>query len=151
MEGIGIREMSGNDLPRVIAIENECHATPWTSNSFEYEIRNKGAILKVAVLDGQVVGYICIRTILDMTHVLNIAVLPEFRRVGIGSMLLYGALKALAQLIPDKNLTLDVRESNFAAIRLYEKFGFKVTGSRRGYYKKPEEDAMIMELDIQSA
>lgn len=150
MEGIKIREMSNSDLPEVIDIENLCHATPWTSNSFEYEISNKEAILRVAVLDGKIVGYVCVRTILDLTHLLNLSVLPEFRRLGIGSMLLNSVLLTLRQLDSDSDVTLEVRESNIAAIKLYEKFGFVITGKRRDYFKKPEEDAAIMKLDIQS-
>ena len=148
MEGIIIREMSANDLPEVIAIEDQCHAAPWTSNSFKYEITNKEAVLKVVELNEQVIGYVCVRTILDMTHLLNISVMPEFRRLGIGSMLLYGVLQTLRQLKPDQVITLEVRESNTAAKKLYRKFGFEVKGRRKGYFKKPEEDALIMKLDV---
>ncbi|HDY89772.1 MAG TPA: ribosomal-protein-alanine N-acetyltransferase [bacterium] len=150
MDRIKIREMSSSDFDEVLEIEGLCHATPWTSNSFEYEIRNKGAVLRVAVLGGQVVGYICVRTILDLTHILNLSVLPEFRRLGIGSMLLNSVLITLRELNSDCDLTLEVRESNIAAIKLYEKFGFVISGRRRDYFKKPEEDASIMKLDIRS-
>jgi ribosomal-protein-alanine N-acetyltransferase len=142
--------MSNSDLPEVIEIENVCHAMPWTSNSFEYEISNEEAILRVAVLGGQVVGYVCVRTILDMTHLLNLSVLPEFRRLGIGSILLNSVLRTLRQLDSDSDVTLEVRESNIAAIKLYEKFGFVITGKRRDYFKKPDEDAAIMKLDMES-
>ncbi len=137
-----------SDLDGVLEIEGLCHTTPWTSNSFEYEIRNKEALLRVAVVGGQVVGYICVRTILDLTHLLNLSVLPEFRRHGIGSMLLNSVLLMLRELNSDCDLTLEVRESNIAAIKLYEKFGFVVSGRRRDYFKKPEEDASIMKLNI---
>ncbi len=148
MEGIIIRGMSHNDLPQVIAIENRCYTTPWTASSFDYELGNKKAILKVAVLDDRIIGYVCIRTILDVTHLLNISVLPKFRRIGIGSMLIFNALQALRQLNPGTKLTLEVRESNTAAIKLYKKSGFKVTGKLQGYYNKPDEDAIIMALDM---
>ncbi len=148
MEGITIREMSLNDIPEVIAIENRCYTTPWNVNSFRYELGNKRAILKVAVLDGRIIGYVCIRSILDETHLLNISVVPELRRTGIAGMLIFNVLQALRQLNPGTKLTLEVRESNSAAARLYEKFGFKVTGRRRGYYKKPYEDAIIMGLEL---
>ena len=150
MEGIIIREMSNNDLSQVIEIENQCHSTPWNSNSFEYEIDNRDAFLKVAELNEQVVGYVCVRTILDLTHLLNISVLPGFRRLGIGSMLINSVLQALRQLRPDDKITLEVRESNTAAIMLYRKFGFRAEGRRRGYFNKPNEDAIVMGLDTQS-
>ncbi len=151
MERIIIREMSSNDLPEVIAIEDQCHATPWTSSSFKYEITNKEAVLKVVELNGRVIGYVCVRTILDMTHILNISVLPDFRRLGIGSMLVHSVLQVLGELRPDRAITLEVRESNTAAKKLYRKFGFEVTGRRKDYFKKPEEDALIMKLDAAPA
>lgn len=141
--------MSYNDLPQVHAIEKKCFSTPWSINAFKYEITYRHAILKVAVLNNQIIGYVCLRTILDVTHVSNLAVLPEFRRRGIGSMLLQDALQELKHSGIETNLvTLEVRESNIAAIRLYEKFGFKIIGRRIGYYQKPPEDAIIMGLEL---
>ena len=148
LEGITVRKMLPADLHRVCAIENLCYTTPWSFNSFKYEIENSDAILKVAVFNSQIIGYVCIRTMLDMTHLMNIAVLPEFRRRGIGEMLLGNAVGELKHLRPDTKLTLEVRQSNTAAVRFYEKSGFNVTGMRKKYYKEPEDDAIIMELDI---
>lgn len=149
MEGIVIRAMSQDDLPQVHAIENQCFTTPWRLSAFQYEIDNVDAILKVAVIEDRLVGYACIRSILDVTHIMDLAVAPKYRRMGIGSMILKAVLQELRKLKPDtKLLTLEVRESNLAAIKLYEKFGFKEIGRRRGYYNKPAEDGVIMELDI---
>jgi len=140
--------MSESDLPQVLEIEHVSFTTPWDISSFKYELGHKNTILKVAVFNEQVVGYVCIRTILDVTHILNLAVLPKFRRLGIGSMLLRNALEELKESKSDIRLiTLEVRESNIAAIKLYEKFGFKVRGKRIGYYQKPHEDAVIMERE----
>ena len=148
MEGITVRKMLPADLHQVCAIENLCYTTPWSFNSFKHEIENCDAILKVAVSNSQIIGYVCIRTMLDMTHLMNIAVLPEFRRRGIGKMLFGNAIGELKRLQPNTKLTLEVRQSNTAAVRFYEKFGFNVTGKRTKYYKEPEDDAIIMELDI---
>ncbi len=151
MEGITIREMSNKDLAEVHDIEKRCFTTPWQVSSFDYEISNKDAILKVAIVNNQLIGYVCIRSILDVTHVLDLAVTPEFRKMGFGSLLLMNALYELRRLKPETtSITLEVRESNIAAIRLYEKFGFREIGRRRGYYQKPHEDAVIMEHDITS-
>ena len=147
MTEVSIREMHTSDLPEVLEIECICFTTPWDIRSFEYELGYKDTILKVAVLNNQIIGYVCVRTILDITHILNLVVLPDFRRKGIGSMLLRDALNELKRLKPDINLiTLEVRESNTAAIELYEKFGFKVMGKRISYYDKPHENAIIMGL-----
>ena len=147
MTEVFIRDMQLSDISDVLAIERISFTTPWDIRSFEYELEHKDTILKVAVLNNQIIGYVCVRTILDVTHILNLAVLPEFRRRGIGSMLLRDALNELKRLKPDINLiTLEVRESNTAAIELYEKFGFKVMGKRISYYDKPHENAIIMGL-----
>jgi len=146
MTEVFIREMRPSDLPQVLEIERISFSTPWDINSFRYELNHKDTILKVAIFDNKIIGYVCIRTILDVTHILNIAVLPEFRHRGIASMLLRAALDELSLVRQDINMvTLEVRESNTAAIKLYEKFGFKIIGRRVGYYTKPCEDAIIME------
>jgi ribosomal-protein-alanine N-acetyltransferase len=111
LEGITIRKMSPDDLAQVCAIEDLCYTTPWSLNSFKYELTNNDALLKVAVLNSEIIGYVCIRTILDMTHLLNVAVLPEFRRRGVGNILLKNSVGELKRLHPDTKLTLEVRQS----------------------------------------
>jgi len=149
LEGISIRKMRHEDLAQVHAIESRCFSTPWQLSSFQYEIDNIDAILKVAVFHLDIVGYVCIRTILDVTHLLDLAVKHDVRRMGIGSRLLSAAMEDLRILRPDtKTLTLEVRESNIGAINLYEKFGFNEIGRRRFYYNKPNEDAIIMGLEL---
>jgi ribosomal-protein-alanine N-acetyltransferase len=150
MEGIIIREMTYDDLEEIQDIEKQCFTTPWNISSFRYELGNKDAILKTAVFNNEIIGYICVRTIMNVTHILNLAVLPRFRRMGIGSMLLRDVLQELRQSNTEiERITLEVRESNIPAIKLYEKFGFKITGRRISYYQKPQEDAIIMGLEIE--
>ncbi|HDK17343.1 MAG TPA: ribosomal-protein-alanine N-acetyltransferase [Nitrospirae bacterium] len=149
MEVITFRRASPDDLREIYSIEKLCFTTPWSINSFSYELVNKDSILKVAVFKNNIIGYVCIRIILDVTHVLNLAVSHEFRRMGIGSELLRYALHELEVLRPDIDvITLEVRTSNKEAVKLYEKFGFKHRGRRTDYYLKPPEDAVIMALDI---
>ncbi|MBI5664879.1 MAG: ribosomal protein S18-alanine N-acetyltransferase [Nitrospirae bacterium] len=149
MAAIIIRKMLPADILQVYEIGRQSFTTPWQLSSFEYEIENRDAILKVAVLNVDIVGYICVRTILDVTHVMDLAVTPRLKRMGIGSLLLRNALQELRRTRPDISMiTLEVRESNIAALKLYEKYGFREIGRRRGYYKKPVEDALIMELDM---
>ncbi len=137
------------DLEEVCALENLCFTTPWTVTSFQYEITNNDALLKVAVADNVIAGFICIRSMLDITHILDIAVEPGKRRRGIGSRLLQNSIDALKKLRPDiKHITLEVRESNHEAISLYERSGFKKTGIRRNYFRNPPEDGIIMGLDL---
>lgn len=141
--------MLPDDIPQVAAIENQCFTSPWDLGSFKYEVKHKEAILMVAVSSDQVIGYVCVRPILEMAHVLNLAVVPRFRQKDIGKALLDRALQELRSSRPDiGRITLEVRESNTAAIKLYENFGFKITGKRIGYYERPHENAVIMELRL---
>jgi ribosomal-protein-alanine N-acetyltransferase len=143
--------MSRDDLQEVLEIERECSSAPWSMRSFEYEISNKDSVFKVSVFGEKAVGFVCLRTMLDMTHILNIAVLPGFRRRGTGSALLREAVSALKLLRPNmESFTLEVRESNTAAIRLYERSEFVKTGKRARYYQNPEENAIIMEMRMHS-
>jgi ribosomal-protein-alanine N-acetyltransferase len=141
--------MSLSDLKNVHRIEEQCFDTPWSLKSLQYEVNNTDTVLQVAELDGRIIGYACLRTMLDITHVMKIAVQPCYRCQGAGSLLFRDALNALKLSRPDaERITLEVRESNATATGLYNKFGFKITGKRKEYFKKPEEDGIIMELRI---
>ncbi|MDO8281591.1 MAG: ribosomal protein S18-alanine N-acetyltransferase [Thermodesulfovibrionia bacterium] len=144
-----IRDMDFADLDEVYSIEQESFTTPWSMASFEYELMEEDAILKVAVIDDHIAGYICMRTIADITHILNLAVTPAFRRENIASILLNSALDELRHTQEDVDyITLEVRESS-PAVRLYEKHGFKAIGRRKHYYHKPVEDAILMGLEME--
>jgi len=137
--------MSDSDLQQVHEIERQCFTAPWSIDSFRYELTNKMTILLVASLNEYIVGYVCLRTIVDVTHLLNIAVHPKFRERGIATWLLTRALEELKSSgHGSRFLTLEVRESNIPAINLYRKFGFEVIGRRKDYYHSPREDAVLM-------
>jgi ribosomal-protein-alanine N-acetyltransferase len=149
LEGVKIRDMSPDDLPQVKALADRSFTTPWSISSFEYEIGSKDAVLKVSEKDSLITGYICIRSFLDATHVMDLAVVDKNRQQGIGGMLFLEALQEIRAAKPEtEHITLEVRESNTAAIKLYEKFGFRETGRRTDYYSNPDEDGIIMGLDL---
>ena len=149
MEGVKVRDMSPDDLPRVKALADRSFTTPWSTSSFKYEIGNKDALLKVAVKDTRIIGYICIRSFLDATHIMDLAVTDEHRQQGVGAMLLIEALQEVSRAKPKtEHITLEVRASNIAAIKLYKNFGFRETGRRTNYYSNPNEDGIIMGLDL---
>lgn len=149
MEGLIIRKMSYEDIQQVHEIERLSFTAPWSIDSFIYELNNRMTILLVAVLNDQIIGYICLRTIIDVTEILNIAVHPRFRKRGVGTELLKRALEELISGHQDsKTIRLEVRESNTPAIALYKRFGFEVIGRRRDYYHSPREDAILMGMDI---
>jgi ribosomal-protein-alanine N-acetyltransferase len=89
-----------------------------------------------------VIGFTGMHTVVDEGHVMNMAVLEEYRNRGVGNKL----METLFSLAPEyiRSYTLEVRQSNMAAMRLYQRFGFYGVGYRRGYYTNPVEDALIM-------
>jgi len=94
---------------------------------------------------GQIIGYICFWVVLDEAHLANLAVAPGIRRQGVATFLLKTMIRYLrARGI--KRVLLEVRERNKAALSLYQKFGFKIDGRRKGYYSDTKEDAILMSL-----
>ena len=136
------------DLDQIISIENVSFPSPWPKRIFEREIRAKNSYKRVIRFEGDVVAYIVTWTIYDEVHVLNIAVHPEFRKIGLGEMLLRDCLSSSYEK-GLKLVVLEVRTSNIGAIRLYEKLGFRTLRTRKKYYSDTGEDAyvMIRELD----
>jgi len=89
------------------------------------------------------VGFCSVWQVLDELHINNLAVLPEFRRLGIGSLLLEFVVRH-GTALGARRATLEVRRSNASARLLYERFGFSVSGVRAEYYSKPVEDALVL-------
>lgn len=144
MSKIEIVPMSPDHIDQVMVVENLSFSVPWSKNAFVEEIKNnKFARYIVAKIDGKVVGYAGMWKVMDEGHITNIAVHPEFRRSGIGSRLLEGLID-IARREYIASMTLEVRKSNIAAQKLYEKFGFAEGGFRKGYYSDNGEDALIM-------
>lgn len=144
INNIEVVQMTEEHLDGVIIIENLSFKIPWSRNSFTEELKtNKMAIYLVAVSDKKVIGYGGMWKIIDEGHITNIAVHPEFRRSGAGSRIIEKLLE-LCGLNGIKSLTLEVRNSNLPAQKLYEKYGFRAEGVRKGYYTDTGEDALIM-------
>lgn len=120
-------------------IESRCFSMPWSLYSCENELKHDYAYYWGAFADNVLIGYAGLNIVVDEGHITNVAVLPEYRRQGIARVLIDIMLRCDLRLF-----TLEVRESNTAAISLYENFGFLVLGKRKGYYDKPKEDALIM-------
>jgi ribosomal-protein-alanine N-acetyltransferase len=100
--------------------------------------------------DGSVVGYVCLWEIADELHITNIAVHPAHRRRGLGRSLLGGVIQDGRER-GLRIVVLEVRPSNREALPLYESFGFRVVGRRRGYYYDTGEDALVMEASLATA
>ena len=109
-----------------------------------------GEILSfVAEKDGRVFGVLEWRNLGEEAEILDLAVDPAYRRQGHAAFLLRNFLRYAAELTA-KEVFLEVRRSNAAAIALYQKFGFEISGARPNYYRNPEEDALLMALAIKA-
>lgn len=149
MRQVLIRSMREEDIPEVARIEQLSFPTPWSGASFLTELAKPASIALVAEAGDTVIGYICADQVLDEGHILTLAVRPEFRGMGIARSLVGRAAEGLKERLC-RFLFLEVRASNRIAKRLYEGMGFRVVGRRKGYYVSPNEDAIIMALDLTS-
>jgi [ribosomal protein S18]-alanine N-acetyltransferase len=143
---IHIRDATERDLPRIMEIERLAFPAPWTLASFQRELTLPFSRIIVAVAgdSSSIAGFLCRWLIADECHILNIAVHPDSRRLGIGAVLITETVNE-AKSTGAGVVTLEVRRSNLPARQLYRKFEFEERRLRRHYYG-PGEDAIIMEL-----
>jgi len=139
---LDIRRLTYADLPQVIAIERRAFPTPWSLAMFVLELSKPSGICLAAEIDGRLVGYLICSRYDTLWHVMNVAVDDRLLRRGIATTLLENLFDMADK--PNEQYTLEVRTSNEAAIRLYERFGFRPAGRRRAYYHDNREDALIM-------
>ncbi|GAC1419600.1 MAG: ribosomal protein S18-alanine N-acetyltransferase [Candidatus Velthaea sp.] len=139
-----IAPMVTADIPAVLAIESLSFSSAWPANAFTNEIRdNKLAFYFVGRLEGQIVAYGGIWVILEDSHVTTIAVHPDLRGRRLGEEMLIHLLdEAIAN--GASWITLEVRETNESAQKLYRKYGFTTVSTRRGYYSDNNENALVM-------
>jgi len=133
------------DLDAVLEIEQASFTNPWTRDMYLAELENRGIsycyVIRSAA--GRVIGFCSFWRVLDELHINNLAVMPAERGAGAGTALLREILREGGRL-GAKRATLEVRRSNTAALRLYERLGFSVAGVRRAYYTNPVEDALVL-------
>ena len=142
MTDLAIRRLTYADLPQVIAIERRAFPTPWSLAMFVLELSKPSGICLAARRQGRMCGYLVCSRYDTVWHIMNVAVDPDRRRTGIATTLLLELLERVGD--DDARFTLEVRTSNAGAIALYERFGFRSAGRRRGYYHDNREDALIM-------
>lgn len=145
---IEIVRMNEDHINGIVNVENNSFSIPWSEKSFRDELKNDLAVYFTALTEtGNVAGYMGLWNVAGQGDITNIAVLPEFRKSGIGSKLLESVISYAKKHALSK-LTLEVRASNTPAKSLYSKFGFKPVGIRKKYYRDNREDAVIMELNL---
>ena len=139
-----IGPMQLDDLDAVHGIELASFSSPWPPNAYRSELQtNRLASYLVARIDGEIVAYGGMWLMVDEAHITTFAVHPAWRRQRVGERLLLAFLD-LAVARQAREATLEVRLSNIAARRLYEKYGFRPVGLRPRYYSDNGEDALIM-------
>lgn len=142
-----VRKMILEDIDQIVEIEESCFSIPWSKDSFLLELSSPTiAYYLVAVDDeGYAIGYGGMWCMIGEGNITNIGVRKEHRIKGIASLILEGLLK-YALVVKLEAIHLEVRESNYPALALYENYGFKRVGKRQGYYQKPVEDALLFSL-----
>jgi ribosomal-protein-alanine N-acetyltransferase len=144
---VSVSPMELADVASVEAIEHASFSAPWPPNAYRTELQtNRLAHYLVIRVGPQIVGYAGLWLMVDEAHVTTFAIHPDWRRRRLGERLLI-ALLDIALERQAAEATLEVRLSNLAARRLYEKFGFRPVGIRPRYYTDNNEDALIMTTD----
>jgi [ribosomal protein S18]-alanine N-acetyltransferase len=139
--------MRRRHLRQVLRIESEVYPRPWSAGLFLQEMsRRRDRVYLVARLVGDVVGYGGLMTTGAEAHVTTIAVAPEAQQHRLGTKIMLGLTDAAVER-EAASISLEVRKSNFPAQHMYERFGFKPVGLRRGYYVETGEDAIVMWVD----
>ncbi len=138
-----VRPATVADLVRIREIEVASFSDPWTLAAFRSMLAQPQVLARVADEAGRVIGYSVAWVVADEAELANLAVDPARRGEGIGARLLDALLAELAAR-GGATVYLEVRDSNEAAQALYRSRGFLAAGRRRGYYRRPTEDAVVM-------
>jgi len=132
------------DIPALVLLERASFSDPWDAPAFRSLLQGSAARITVAHVDGAVVGYAAVLRAADEAELANLAVESMWQGRGIGRTLLSAAQdSAVSEGVAA--MYLEVRESNAPARHLYEALGFAAIGRRRGYYRQPDEDAVVMQ------
>ena len=145
---IEIRDLTLNDIDRVMDIESKTFLAPWKKEEMLYELNeNKFSNMAVILVDDYIVGFYDYWVTFDSATIAQIAIDPTYQRQHLGSLLIEEILKdARAKKV--RTMTLEVRKNNEKAVKLYQKFGFKQTLVKEKYYSNGDDAIyMIKELD----
>ncbi len=139
-----VRPFRKEDAPTLAAIAALTLPEAWSEASFSSVAENPIAHFFVCELDGKAVGFCGMYLVADEGQIMEVAVLPDYRRRGIAKALLCELL-ACGAVRGAQSFSLEVRAQNEAARQLYQAMGFYEVGVRKGYYKRPNDDAVLME------
>ena len=131
-----------DDLEQIVALDRLCLGGLWTLEGYQREVESPNSLLVSLVTEGRIIGCGCFWAILEEAHITLLVIHRDYQGLKLGGLLLYSLLEQAHERGLER-ATLEVRESNTIALALYEKFGFKIAGRRKKYYKPDGEDALI--------
>ena len=147
MKLLQIRHAIAEEIPKILALDNRCFNGIWSEDGYRREISSdKSSLLTLSIEDHaelNIIGIGCLWSIVEEAHITLLGIHPDYHRQSLGSLLLHTLLKDAVNRQLER-ATLEVVTSNQGAINLYKKFGFKVAGTRKNYYPKTGEDALIL-------
>ncbi|MET3683264.1 ribosomal-protein-alanine N-acetyltransferase [Alkalibacillus flavidus] len=148
MGEVRVRKMEITDLDDIMSVEHASFAAPWRRDDFEVDlVKNRFSYYLVLEKDDQIIGYCGVWIVLETAQITNVAILPSERGHGYGEQLFRHVLK-LARQTGAEELSLEVRQSNIVAQKMYQKFGLKIVARRENYYPD-HEDAYVMWVKLQ--
>ncbi|MBR5559573.1 MAG: ribosomal protein S18-alanine N-acetyltransferase [Oscillospiraceae bacterium] len=148
MEQVKVCAMTAEHISELARLEKLCFSEPWSEAGLAAELENENAFFRVARdAHGNVLGYVGMHCVAGECYIDNVAVFPDARRKGAASALL-NDLVDWARQNSCAFVTLEVRPSNSGAIALYQKFGFEEVGRRKRFYRDPDEDGLILTLNL---
>ena len=135
--------MNESHVAAIVELEKICFSDPWNEAAVGSELSNSLSCWVVAMDGDRLAGYVGSQSVMGWADMMNLAVHPDYRRMGVGEKLVEELIVRLKEQ-QVSCLTLEVRASNIPAISLYEKLGFTPVGRRPNYYFHPKEDALIL-------
>jgi [ribosomal protein S18]-alanine N-acetyltransferase len=145
---IAFRQMEIGDIDKIYEIESKSFAIPWSKEAFYNELTKNRFALYTLIEHGQeIAGYCGAWIIVDEAHITNIALLPEYRGMGLGEALMRKVMET-SRNMGARTMTLEVRVSNDKAQSLYRKLCFQEGAIRKRYYTDNMEDALVMWVNL---
>jgi ribosomal-protein-alanine N-acetyltransferase len=142
-----LKPLEAGQLNQVVELDQICLGGLWSLDGYRREIESPNSTLLAISLSSnreeKLIGLGCLWSILEEAHITILAVHPDFQGRGLGKLLLFSLLQDAVKRQLER-ATLEVSEHNQVALSLYQKFGFKIAGQRKGYYQKTGEDALIL-------
>ena len=149
MKSLFVKNATLQEVPEILALDKICFGGIWSEAGYKREIDSPNSFILLLFLNRdnnkttQLIGLGCLWSIVEEAHITLLGIHPDYHRQGLGQLLLTFLLEnAVARKL--ERATLEVKITNFAAIALYQKFGFKIAGRRKNYYPKTKEDAFIL-------